>query len=134
MKIIFILISLGITFLGCKGRNIKYNIIQQGCFISDENDRINTYYVYDFISQENIKYHASQSKYSLGRTTVNFYFSHNGNIPSQEIKFAKTLSEAYEIINDYSYYIKYVYEKNSSGEIKLVDCSQIPKDDLCTPD
>ena len=128
-----LLICLGIIFSGCEKRKTNSNIFKQGYFISNNNDRINTYYIYDFICPDKIKNHASQTEYSKGRVTTNFYFSHNGNIPSQELKLANSLSEAYRIVNDYSLYIKYIYEKNSFGEIEFVDCSQLPKDDRCVP-
>ena len=83
---------------------------------------------------ENVKKHGSQSKYSKGSVTTNFYFSHNGNIPSQELRNTENLSEAYKLISEYSYYIKYVYNKDPLGEIKFVDCSQIQKDDFCFDD
>ena len=132
MKIILFLI--GIMSLACKGQISNNSIIEQGNFISKNNDRINTYYIYDFVSKENIKKHGSQSKYSKGSVTTNFYFSHNGNIPSQELRNTENLSDAYKLISEYSYYIKYVHNKDPLGEIKFVDCSQIQKDDFCFDD
>ena len=129
MKIILFLI--GITILSCKGQISNNSIIEQGNFINKNNDRINTYYIYDFVLKENVRKHGYQSKYSKGSVTTNFYFSHNGNIPSQELRNTENLSEAYKLIGEYSYYIKYVYNKDQLGEIKFVDCSQIPKDDFC---
>ena len=100
MKIILFLI--GIMILSCKGQISDNSIIEQGNFINKNNDRINTYYIYDFVSEENIKKHGSQSKYSKGSVSTNFYFSHNGNIPSQELRNTENLSEAYKLISEYS--------------------------------
>tara|TARA_Y100000996_G_C22442463_1_gene610372 strand:- start:548 stop:946 length:399 start_codon:yes stop_codon:yes gene_type:complete len=122
-----------LIIVGCESQISNSDIIQQGYFINDNKDRINTYYIYDFVSKEKIKKHGIQSENSKGSVTTNFYFSHNGNIPNQKLRYAKTLSDAYKIIGEYSFYVKYVYDKNSSGEMKFVDCSQIPKDDFCTP-
>ena len=132
MKIILFLI--GMMILSCKDKISNSSIIEQGNFINKNNDRINTYYIYDFASKENVKKHGSQSEYSKGSITTNFYFSHNGNIPSQELRNTDNLSEAYKLIGEYSYYIKYVYNKDPLGEIKFVDCSQIPKDEFCFDD
>ena len=96
-------------------------------------DRLNTYYLYDFISKEKVKNHAMESVYTKGRTPANYYFSYNSKIPSHSLELAKSLSEANKLIDDYSYNIKYAFIRNNSGEMRFVDCSESPDDKLCNP-
>ena len=96
-------------------------------------EKLNTYYLYDYISKEKVKKHAMESAYINGSRTANYYFSYNSKIPSHSLALAKTLSEANKIIDDYSYNIKYVFIRNKSGEMRFVDCSELPVDKLCNP-
>ena len=120
--------------IGCGGKSMKKGIYEQGYYINEKNDRINTYYIYDFVVKEKIKMHAMKSEHTMGSITANYYFSYNSNIPNQDLVFAENLYDANKLIDDYSYGIKYAFTKNHIGEIKFVDCSESPYDQLCTPD
>lgn len=120
--------------IGCGRKNMNKGIYEQGYYINKKKDRINTYYIYDFVVKEKIKIHAMKSEHTMGSITANYYFSYNANIPNQDLVFAETLYDANKLIDSYSYGIKYAFTKNHAGEIKFVDCSESPYDELCTPD
>ena len=126
---ITLFVFIGLAFWGCD----KKGIINGGDYKNDNMDRLNTYYLYDFVSIEKIKKHAMESAYTVGSTTANYYFSYNSNIPSHSLDLVKNLSEANKLINDYSYNIKYAFIRDKSGEINFVDCSESPNDKLCNP-
>ena len=109
---------IGLIFCGCDNKGII-----NGGYYYDNMDRLNTYYLYDFVSIEKVKKHAMESAYTIGSTTANYYFSYNSNIPSHSLELANSLSEANQLIDDYSYNIKYAFFRNKSGEMKFVDCS-----------
>jgi len=123
------LLFIGLAFWGCDNKGI----INGGYYKNDNMDRLNTYYLYDFVSIEKVKKHAMKSAYTMGSTTANYYFSYNSNIPSHSLELVKSLSEANKLIDDYSYNKKYAFIRNKSGEIKFVDCSESPNDKLCNP-
>ena len=102
------LLFIGLVFWGCDSKGI----INGGYYKNDNMDRLNTYYLYDFISIEKVKKHAMESVYTKGSTTSNYYFSYNSNIPSHSLALAKSLSEANKLIDDYSYNIKYAFFRN----------------------
>jgi len=118
----------------CTKNNSSKGISDQGHFISENNDRINTFFVYDFVSEETIKSHSIQRKHQMGSSTSNYYFSYNATIPNQSLLVAESLSEANKIIDAYSYGIKFAFVKNENGEIHFVNCSDNPNDNLCKPD
>ena len=117
----------------CTKKNSSKGISDQGYFISQKNDRISTFFVYDFVSEETIKSHSIQTGHQMGSSTSNFYFSYNATIPNQSLLVAKSLSEANKIIDAYSYGIKFAFVKNENGEIHFVNCSDVPTDNLCNP-
>ena len=126
---ITLLLFIGLAFWGCENKGI----INGGYYKNDNMDRINTYHLYDFISTEKVKMHAMESAYTKGSTTANYYFSYNSNIPSHSLQLVKSLSEANKLIAVYSSNIKYVFIKNKLGEMKFVDCSKSPNEELCNP-
>ena len=126
---LLLLIFIGVAYWGCD----KKGIINGGHYKNDNLDRLNTYYLYDFISKGKVEKHAMESAYTKGSTTANYYFSYNSNIPSHSLELVKSLSEANKLIDDYSYNIKYAFIRNKSGEMKFVDCSESPNDKLCNP-
>ena len=128
MKFILILL-----LAGCGSKSLKNNIQQKGYYVNEKNDRVSAYYIYDFVSKEEVKRHAMQSNSKEGNSIANYYFSRNGNIPSHELKLSKSLVEANNIINRYSYNVRYGFTKDSLGNIKFADCLETPQDDLCTP-
>ena len=71
--------------------------------------------------------------YEKGSMIQNYYYSRNGNIPSYELKNSQSLTEANNIINEYSYGIKFGFIRDKIGKVRFVDCSEAPDDDLCTP-
>ena len=111
----------------------KQGIVNGGYYINDKMDRLNTYHLYDFISIEKVQKHAIESAYTKGSTTLNYYFPYNSNIPGHSLKLVKSLSEANELIAIYSSNIKYAFIREKSGEIKFVDCSKSPNEELCHP-
>ena len=127
--IVPLLLFIGLAFWGCDNKGI----INGGYYKNDNMDRLNTYYLYDFVSIEKVKKHAMESAYTKGSTTANYYFSYNSNIPSHSLELVKSLSEANKLIDDYSYNIKYAFIRNKSGEMRFVDCSESPNDNLCSP-
>ena len=129
IKLLPRLLFIGLAYWGCGNKGI----INGGYYKNSNMDRLNTYYLYDFISKEKVKNHAMESVYTKGGTTANYYFSYNSKIPSHFLELAKSLSEAYKLIDDYSYNIKYVFIRNNSGEMRFVDCSESPDDKLCNP-
>ena len=126
---LLLLIFIGLAYWGCD----KKGIINGGHYKNDNLDRLNTYYLYDFISKGKVEKHAMESTYTDGSTTANYYFSYNSNIPSHSLELVKSLSEANKLIDDYSYNIKYAFIRNKSGEMRFVDCSESPNDNLCSP-
>ena len=114
--VLFISLFIGLAFWGCDNKGI----INGGYYKNDNMDRLNTYYLYDFVSIEKVKKHAMESAYTMGSTTANYYFSYNSNIPSHSLELVKSLSEANKLIDDYFYNIKYAYIRNKSGEMKFV--------------
>ena len=129
IKLLPRLLFIGLAYWGCGNKGI----ISGGCYKNSNMDRLNTYYLYDFISKEKVKNHAMESVYTKGGTTANYYFSYNSKIPSHSLELAESLSEANKLIDDYSYNIKYVFIRNNSGEMRFVDCSESPDDKLCNP-
>jgi len=129
VRYISLLLFIGLAFWGCENKGI----INGGYYKNDNMDRINTYHLYDFISIEKVKEHAMESAYTKGSTTANYYFSYNSNIPSHSLQFVKSLSEANKLIAVYSTNIKYAFIKNKLGEMKFVDCSKSPNEELCNP-
>ena len=113
---------------------MKKGIYEQGYYINEKKDRLNTYYIYDFVVKEKIKMHAMESEHTMGSITANYYFSYNSNIPNQDLVNAENLIDANKLIDNYSYGIKYAFIRNHVGEINFVDCSESPYDELCTPD
>ena len=129
-----LMLFIGLASIGCNRKNMKKGIYEQGNYINEKNDIINTFYIYDFVPEETIKMHAMKSEHTIGSRTANYYFSYNANIPNQALVLAESLSEANKLIDDYSYGIKYAFIRNQAGEIKFVNCSESPDDELCTPD
>ena len=129
IKLLPRLLFIGLAYWGCGNKGI----ISGGYYKNSNMDRLNTYYLYDFISKEKVKNHAMESVYTKGGTTANYYFSYNSKIPSHSLELAKSLSEANKLNDDYSYNIKYAFIRNNSGVMRLVDCSESPDDKLCNP-
>ena len=128
-KRIILTVMVMIFFSNCN----KEGIINGGGFISASKDRVSAFYLYDFVSMEDVEEHASSLDHSIGRLTASYYFSHNSNIPSQSLRLSKDLQEAKSVIGQYSFNIKYAFLRDKNGYERLVDCMEIPDDDLCDP-
>jgi len=111
----------------------KDGIINGGGFISDDQDRVSAFYLYDYVSSEDVEFHASSLDHSQGQMTAIYYFSHNSNIPTQALRMSKDLHEAKSIMGQYSFNIKYAFLRDSNGNERFVGCLDGPKDDLCDP-
>ena len=94
IKLLPRLLFIGLAYWGCGNKGI----ISGGYYKNSNMDRLNTYYLYDFISKEKVKNHAMESVYTKGGTTANYYFSYNSKIPSHSLELAKSLSEANKLI------------------------------------
>ena len=113
--------------------NTFKNIRLQGYFKSKELDEVSVYYIYDSVSKDEIYRHAINCPHAEGRLFANYYFSRNSNIPSFELENSKNLIEAKNILNEYSYNIRYAFVKDTLGIIKFVDCFEEPNNDICSP-
>lgn len=113
--------------LSCDSQGIKNG----GTYQSENNDRLNAFYLYDYVSEDDVLKHATSSDYELGNVTFNYYFSYNANIPSGDLLLSETIEEAINLIKSYSHSIKYAYLKNKSGVITFINCSSQPNSDIC---
>jgi len=113
------------------GKENTIGIKNHGYYINDEYDRIYAYYLYDFVSKESLKSFSETVEHEIGRTTIQYYFSHNANIPFRELNKSLTFLEARLLMQKYFYNIKYVYMRDKNTRGRLVDCMEIPDDPLC---
>ena len=109
----------------------KSGIIDGGSYISDKEGQIHAFYLYDFVSTNDVQEHAHTLDHSLGEIMESYYFSHNSNIPSQSLRLSKNFKDATEVIKTYAFNIKYAYQKDVKGEARFVDCVAFPNDQLC---
>ena len=100
----------------------KSGIIDGGSYISDKEGQIHAFYLYDFVSINDIQEHARTLDHNLGEIMESYYFSHNSNIPSQSLRLSKNFKDATEVIKTYAFNIKYAYQKDVKGEARFVDC------------
>tara|TARA_Y100000996_G_C22253859_1_gene532988 strand:- start:72 stop:437 length:366 start_codon:yes stop_codon:yes gene_type:complete len=112
-------------------KNSKSGIIEQAVYIGENKNIINTFYIYDFVDSSVIKEHSQGSLHYPGSETYNYYFSHNSNIPNQELMNAKNFPEAKKIIRDYSLSIKYASKKGAESRARFVNCFEFPNDTIC---
>ena len=109
----------------------KSGIIDGGSYISDKEGQIHAFYLYDFVSMNEVHEHAHRLDHSLGEIMESYYFSHNSNIPSQSLRLSKNFKDATGVIKVYAFNIKYAYQKDAKGEVRFVDCVAFPNDQLC---
>ena len=122
---IFILIN-----ISCNRGNTS-GVIPQFKFASPEFDRISTYYVYDYVAKNHLIEYSQKEDYTIGRTSLHYYYSHNANIPSNDLRQLETMSEIKKTMKVYAHSLKYVFIKNSNGEEQFVNCLLNPQDSLC---
>lgn len=111
----------------------REGIINGGSYLGKDNYNINAYYLYDFVTMDKVREHAMVSSQSNERVTINYYFSHNSNIPTQELEFSKDIGQAKEIIGKYSINIKYAFFRDSNNNVNLVDCTKSFGKGICNP-
>lgn len=109
----------------------KSGIIDGGSYISDKEGQIHAFYLYDFVSMNEVYEHAHRLDHSLGEIMESYYFSHNSNIPTQSLRLSKNFNDATAVIEAYAFNIKYAYQKDAKGEVRFVDCVAFPNDQLC---
>tara|TARA_Y100000741_G_C18138081_1_gene511931 strand:- start:141 stop:587 length:447 start_codon:yes stop_codon:yes gene_type:complete len=124
--IIFFIFYLIIS--GCGGNT---GIINGGFYKNEQGDFLSSYYIYDFVSEEKISNHVLESFHVFGQLTINYYFSHNSNIPSNSIKHAKSIENAKSIIISHSYNIKYIGIKDRMANTSIIDCLVNPDNEFC---
>ena len=129
----FKILLLIITIVGCS--NVKnIGIKKHGYYCSNENDRLYVFYIYEFVSVETLREHAMKIDHDLGRTTIQYYLSHNASIPVRELSESTNFKEAQSLMRKYSYNNKYIFMTNKEGKNRFIDCDLNPEDGLCNPE
>ena len=118
-----------LTIFSC--RDVK-SIIDGGAFTDTGGNTIKTFYIYDYVNPDKLNDHLRETSSPDQSTTVNYYFSHNSNIPSSSLKYAKSFTDAKNIIKDYCHSIKYIGLKDSLGIFKLISCADAPVNKYCS--
>ena len=124
------LLLFAFIFFSCNSNEFS-GIIPQYKFHNKESDRIHTFYIFDFITKEQLFKYSRRQKHSDGSRSFHYYFSHNANIPSSKLNYSKSIGQCHKILEKYRHSLKFVYFKNSSGKEKIVDCVNEPSNLLC---
>ena len=128
MKVFWILSLL--FFLSCN-RNSFSGIIPQTQFINQEFDRVNTYYIYDYVSKDQLLDYSSKQVHKFGRKSVHYYFSHNANIPIDKLKYSDSIVDIRKNLKNYKHSLKFVFVKQPSEKMEIIDCLDDPSNLLC---
>ena len=128
MKVFWILSFL--FFLSCN-RNSFSGIIPQTQFINQEFDRVNTYYIYDYVSKDQLLEYSSKQVHKFGRKSIHYFFSHNANIPTDKLKYADSIIDIRKNLKKYRHSLKFVSVKQSSEKMEIIDCLNDPSNLLC---
>ena len=128
MKVYWILSFL--FFLSCN-RNSFSGIIPQTQFTNQEFDRVNTYYIYDYVSKDQILEYSSKQVHKFGRKSIHYFFSHNANIPTDKLKYADSIIDIRKNLKKYRHSLKFVFVKQSSEKMEIIDCLDDPSNLLC---
>ena len=128
MKVFWILSLL--FFLSCN-RNSFSGIIPQTQFTNQEFDRVNTYYIYDYVSKNQLLEYSSKQVHKFGRKSIHYYFSHNANIPTDKLKYSDSIIDIRKILKKYKHSLKFVFVKRSSEKMEIIDCLDDPSNLLC---
>ena len=128
MKVFWILSFL--FFLSCN-RNSFSGIIPQTQFTNQEFDRVNTYYIYDYVSKDQLLEYSSKQVHKFGRKSIHYYFSHNANIPTDKLKYSDSIIDIRKILKKYKHSLKFVFVKQSSEKMEIIDCLDDPSNLLC---
>jgi len=118
-----------LTIFSCS--DVK-SIIDGGAFADPSGNSIKTFYIYDYVNFNKLNDHLRKTSSPNQSTTVNYYFSHNSNIPSSSLKYAKSITDAKNIIKDYCHSIKYIGLKDSLGIFMLISCADAPTNEYCS--
>ena len=128
MKVFWIIIFL--FFLSCN-RNSFSGIIPQTQFTNQEFDRVNTYYIYDYVSKDQLLEYSSKQVHKFGRKSIHYFFSHNANIPTDKLKYADSIIDIRKNLKKYRHSLKFVFVKQSSEKMEIIDCLDDPSNLLC---
>ena len=128
MKVFWILSLL--FFLSCN-RNSFSGIIPQTQFTNQEFDRVNTYYIYDYVSKDQLYKYSSKQVHKFGRKSIHYFFSHNANIPTDKLKYSDSTIDIRKILKKYKHSLKFVFVKRSSEKMEIIDCLDDPSNLLC---
>tara|TARA_B100001121_G_C18167637_1_gene379769 strand:- start:2 stop:397 length:396 start_codon:yes stop_codon:yes gene_type:complete len=126
---VFWILSL-LFFLSCN-RNSFSGIIPQTQFTNQEFDRVNTYYIYDYVSKNQLLEYSSKQVHKFGRISIHYYFSHNANIPTDKLKYSDSIIDIRKILKKYKHSLKFVFVKRSSEKMEIIDCLDDPSNLLC---
>jgi len=126
---VFWILSL-LFFLSCN-RNSFSGIIPQTQFTNQEFDRVNTYYIYDYVSKNQLLEYSSKQVHKFGRISIHYYFSHNANIPTDKLKYSDSTIDIRKILKKYKHSLKFVFVKRSSEKMEIIDCLDDPSNLLC---
>ena len=129
MKVFWIVSFL---FLLSCNRNSFSGIIPQTQFTNQEFDRVNTYYIYDYVSKDQLLEYSSKQVHKLGRKSIHYYFSHNANIPTDKLKYSNSIMDIRKNLKKYRHSLKFVIVKDSSKKkMEIIDCLDDPSNLLC---
>jgi len=128
LKVFWIIIFL--FFLSCN-RNSFSGIIPQTQFTNQEFDRVNTYYIYDYVSKDQLLEYSSKQVHKFGRKSIHYFFSHNANIPTDKLKYADSIIDIRKNLKKYRHSLKFVFVKQSSEKMEIIDCLDDPSNLLC---
>ena len=128
LKVFWILSFL--FFLSCN-RNSFSGIIPQTKFINQEFDRVNTYYIYDYVSKDQLFDYSSKQVHKFGRKSVHYYFSHNANIPIDKLKYSDSIVDIRKNLKKYKHSLKFVFVKQPSEKMEIIDCLNDPSNLFC---
>ena len=128
MKVFWVLSFL--FFLSCN-RNSFSGIIPQTQFTNQEFDRVNTYYIYDYVSKNQLLQYSSKQVHKSGRKSIHYYFSHNANIPTEKLKYADSIMDIHKNLKKYRHSLKFIFVKHSSEKMEIIDCLDDPSNLLC---
>ena len=122
---------LSFLFFSSCNRNSFSGIIPQTKFINQEFDRVNTYYIYDYVSKDQLLDYSSKQVHKFGRKSVHYYFSHNANIPIDKLKYSDSINDIFQNLKKYRHSLKFVIVKDSSKKLEIIDCLDDPSNLLC---
>ena len=122
---------LSFLFFSSCNRNSFSGIIPQTQFTNQEFDRVNTYYIYDYVSKDQLLEYSSKQGHKFGRISIHYYFSHNANIPTDKLKYSDSINDILENLKKYRHSLKFVIVKDSSKKMEIIDCLDDPSNLLC---